>query len=261
MPYDSGRQENGISASAGCSWITVGGERMMLSAERAVFWPDAPGGRSTLLISDTHFGKAETFHEHGIPVPDGGTDYDLVRLKRLVTQFDVDRLIILGDLFHSSRNSSWERVSDFFRGFERPGMTYGNSLEHVGAPHEKDIERPGRMPGIGLEHQGGTNGKCLEHQDEPPGKGIELILVMGNHDIMLQSEYESIGFQCHRSLSFGPFLLQHQYHPKAGDGPKQTYRTSRHAPHGVRCETNSHEYGPHQNYSSSGNSPDRKSVV
>jgi len=176
--------------------MTLHGVPVLMTGERALFLPEAPcngttsgstggktdigndastdgstgdssdgstGGSSgvtpTLILSDTHFGKAETFQEHGIPVPTDHTDRDLNRLRQLVRAHAARRIIILGDLFHSTRNSSWDRV---LAGFQSMNKT-------------------------------------------------ELILVMGNHDIIHRNDYESIGFRCVPSMACGPFHLQH--HP------------------------------------------------
>ena len=176
--------------------MTLHGVPVLMTGERALFLPEAPcngttsgstggktdigndastdgstgdssdgstGGSSgvtpTLILSDTHFGKAETFQEHGIPVPTDYTERDLDRLRQLVCTHDARRIIILGDLFHSTRNSSWDRVLAGFQSMKK----------------------------------------------------TELMLVMGNHDIIHRSDYESIGFRCVSRMSCGPFLLQH--HP------------------------------------------------
>ncbi|MGF1569448.1 MAG: ligase-associated DNA damage response endonuclease PdeM [Nodosilinea sp.] len=54
----------------------------------------------SLLVSDIHLGKAETFQYHGLPVPSQINQATLQRLQDLCTQFQPDHLWILGDLFH-----------------------------------------------------------------------------------------------------------------------------------------------------------------
>jgi DNA ligase-associated metallophosphoesterase len=77
--------------------IEVKGERWMLLPEKAVWWP----ARHTLLVADTHFGKAATFRKAGIPVPGGTTAAMLARLSGIIQRTAVQRLIVLGDLVHS----------------------------------------------------------------------------------------------------------------------------------------------------------------
>jgi len=77
--------------------ISLGGERVVALAERALYWPTA----GTLFVADVHFGKDATFRQARRWVPPGTTEHDLERLARLIERHDVRRLVILGDAFHS----------------------------------------------------------------------------------------------------------------------------------------------------------------
>jgi DNA ligase-associated metallophosphoesterase len=77
--------------------ICIRGETLHLLPEKAVHWP----ARETLLVADTHFGKAATFRKFGIPVPDT-THATLERLSRVIQQTSAGRLIVLGDFIHSN---------------------------------------------------------------------------------------------------------------------------------------------------------------
>lgn len=77
--------------------ISVRGELLQMLPEKAVHWP----ARETLLVADTHFGKAATFRSFGIPVPDT-TLATLSRLTRILEQTSARRLVVLGDLIHSN---------------------------------------------------------------------------------------------------------------------------------------------------------------
>lgn len=76
--------------------MRVGGEEVALLGERAVWWPAA----RTLLAADLHWGKVETFHSFGIPVPGGVLADDLARLDRALERTGATRLLVLGDLVH-----------------------------------------------------------------------------------------------------------------------------------------------------------------
>ena len=54
-----------------------------------------------LVVADIHLGKAAAFRARGIPVPEGDTERDLVRLGNLVQETGARRLIVAGDLFHA----------------------------------------------------------------------------------------------------------------------------------------------------------------
>ena len=75
---------------------------------------------ATLLVADVHLGKAATFRNAGIPVPEGSAQADLARLERLVRDTAARRLIVLGDLFHA-RSGCTQAVFDEFAA-ARAGM-------------------------------------------------------------------------------------------------------------------------------------------
>ncbi|MEP6482857.1 MAG: ligase-associated DNA damage response endonuclease PdeM [Rudaea sp.] len=84
--------------------VDIAGETVHLLADRALFWPR----ERALLIADLHLGKADTFRSAGIALPSGGTRYDLRRLSAMLETTSATRLIVLGDLLHSSAiERSW----------------------------------------------------------------------------------------------------------------------------------------------------------
>jgi uncharacterized protein len=75
----------------------VRGQTLALLPERAISWTDA----STLLVADTHFGKAATFRRTGLAVPTGTTADALDRLDAALARTGASRVIFLGDLLHA----------------------------------------------------------------------------------------------------------------------------------------------------------------
>jgi len=75
----------------------VAGERLVLLPECAAYWERA----RTLLVADTHFGKAATFRAAGIPVPRGTTTASLARLDAAIARTDAARVVFLGDFLHA----------------------------------------------------------------------------------------------------------------------------------------------------------------
>ncbi|HUQ80397.1 MAG TPA: ligase-associated DNA damage response endonuclease PdeM [Gemmatimonadaceae bacterium] len=73
------------------------GERLVLLPERAAFWERT----ATLLVADTHFGKAATFRAAGIPVPRGTTTASLDRLDAALARTNARRIVFLGDFLHA----------------------------------------------------------------------------------------------------------------------------------------------------------------
>ena len=86
-----------MSSSASAAVADVAGERLVLLPECAAYWERA----RTLLIADTHFGKAATFRAAGIPVPRGTTTAALERLDVALARTAATRVVFLGDFLHA----------------------------------------------------------------------------------------------------------------------------------------------------------------
>ncbi|WP_285008470.1 ligase-associated DNA damage response endonuclease PdeM [Pedobacter faecalis] len=84
--------------------IDCNGEQLILSKERAIFWPR----ERMLIISDLHVGKSAHFRKSGVPVPDLVGTSDLKRLASLIREFEPATLLVTGDMFHNHLNSDVE---------------------------------------------------------------------------------------------------------------------------------------------------------
>lgn len=80
--------------------IEIKGEKLILSNQRALFWPK----ENALVLSDLHVGKTATFRKHGIPISRKVLEDDLEKLSNLINHFNAKKLIIVGDLFHAENN-------------------------------------------------------------------------------------------------------------------------------------------------------------
>lgn len=81
--------------------IELKGERIILLAQRALYWP----AQHTLIVADLHWGKSGHFRKHGIAIPGSTQTQDEIRLAQLIAHHHITRLIIAGDLFHSRHNA------------------------------------------------------------------------------------------------------------------------------------------------------------
>ncbi|MEB3360389.1 MAG: ligase-associated DNA damage response endonuclease PdeM [Synechococcales bacterium] len=77
--------------------LTLAHTTLTLLPEKAIYLPDW----QTLLVADLHLGKSETFQHYGIPIANRVNQDTLDRLSQLCQRFRPQRLVILGDLFHS----------------------------------------------------------------------------------------------------------------------------------------------------------------
>lgn len=86
-------------------------EELILFPEKVIYWPR----RSTIIVSDLHLGKSGHLRKNGIPVPSGTDTADLERLGGLIRHTMVERVLMLGDIFHSTYNPEWEHFVQFIR--------------------------------------------------------------------------------------------------------------------------------------------------
>lgn len=90
-------------------------QQLWLLPEKALYWKK----RNTLLVADLHIGKAGHFRKNGIPVPDQVNRSNLENLTGLLEQTGAERLVILGDLFHSKMNNEWQALVKWRKKYHR----------------------------------------------------------------------------------------------------------------------------------------------
>jgi len=85
------------------------GQSLILHPYKAIFWEE----QNALLIADLHLGKINHFVKHGIPLPKADDGQTLTRLQDLLVEYNPASVFMLGDLFHSDWNESWDDFVDF----------------------------------------------------------------------------------------------------------------------------------------------------
>lgn len=98
--------------------------QLALHPQKAVFWKS----EGALLLSDLHLGKINHFRRAGIPVPAKANDHNLEMLIDLIDRCKPERIVCLGDLFHSYYNAEWEVFGEVVRHFSgiRFDLVVGN---------------------------------------------------------------------------------------------------------------------------------------
>jgi DNA ligase-associated metallophosphoesterase len=91
--------------------IERNGEVIELMPEKALWLKN----RKVLMIADLHFGKINHFRKAGIPVPVKANDKNAEVLINLLSRLQPERVIFLGDLFHSHYNEEWEVLGQICR--------------------------------------------------------------------------------------------------------------------------------------------------
>ncbi|HTE00918.1 MAG TPA: ligase-associated DNA damage response endonuclease PdeM [Mucilaginibacter sp.] len=77
---------------------------LVLLPQKAIYWKQ----QKALVAADVHMGKVGHFRKAGIAVPRDMEQSDLAVLSDLIFEHKPEKLIFLGDLFHSDMNADWE---------------------------------------------------------------------------------------------------------------------------------------------------------
>ena len=115
--------------------IDLAGERVLLLAQKAVYWPR----ERMLVVADIHFGKAAAFRSFGIPVPHGTTTENLDALDALVVATGAAHVLFLGDFLHARAAHASATQAAMLAWRERRAdlaltLVRGNHDKHAGDP-------------------------------------------------------------------------------------------------------------------------------
>ena len=117
------------STSINFSW---NGTKLELYASQVLFIPST----RELLISDIHIGKAEYFQLNGIPITNNEDENNINRIYKLINKFKPNKVIILGDLFHSRHSLNKNLIYKVERLFN----TFKNKIELIEGNHDKGCQ-------------------------------------------------------------------------------------------------------------------------
>jgi hypothetical protein len=93
--------------------INLAGEDLLVSPRKVLYWPK----EKTLFLADCHFGKVAHFRLSGIGVPQEAGNQTFAELNQILVSLKPDRVVFLGDLFHSRVNQDFERFALWRNGF------------------------------------------------------------------------------------------------------------------------------------------------
>ncbi len=89
--------------------VEIQGERLTLLPQKAIYW----FSREMLVVSDIHLGKAGHFRKNGIAVSRKVHLHDIANLEKLILSHKPQKILFLGDLFHSTKNVEWNDFLNF----------------------------------------------------------------------------------------------------------------------------------------------------
>ncbi len=98
--------------------ISLEGHTLTLLPQKAIWWEE----EGALLIADLHLGKANHFRKAGLAVPHAPNVTNLENLIALLQAYQPQRVLFMGDLFHSHYNIEWESFGQVLSHF--PGTEF-----------------------------------------------------------------------------------------------------------------------------------------
>ncbi len=114
--------------------IQLASEDIELLPEKAFWWP----AEHLLGLSDVHLGKAESYRAAGVPLPSGAHRDDLQKISHLIHQYQIRKVVVLGDWIHNKHSLSRLVLEDFHAFFAVHGQIHWTLLlgNHEYGAHE-----------------------------------------------------------------------------------------------------------------------------
>ena len=196
--------------------VKINGTEFVLLPEKAVYWPES----GALLIADLHLGKVNHFRRSGVPLPDTPNAANMERFIGLIQRISPERVIFLGDLFHSHYNEEWEAFGQVLRHYPQISfeLVMGNhdimSL-HQYRKHELVLHEPLlQMKRFTLTHEPTeTDGFNIAGHIHP---GVRMV-GKGRQRLRFPCFYISESSQQMILPAFGAFTGMHPIKPKESD--------------------------------------------
>jgi len=117
---------------------TILNQRLYLLPEKAIYWEE----QNAILIADLHLGKITHFRKSGIAVPKGPDYKNWLTLTCLIQTYNPEKIIILGDLFHSNYNQEWKTFLEVIDAYSK--------IEWILVKGNHDILSKGKYESSGL---------------------------------------------------------------------------------------------------------------
>jgi len=104
--------------------IVLNGLECFLLPQKVLYIPQY----GLLVVSDWHLGKLTHFRKEGLFIPPVQIEEEIGRMELLLDELPVQRVVLLGDLFHSEWNEDWMQFTLFTQRYPRISflLTKGN---------------------------------------------------------------------------------------------------------------------------------------
>jgi DNA ligase-associated metallophosphoesterase len=140
--------------------LAIAGQTLRLHAGCFAEWRE----ENTIFIADAHLGKIQHFRRAGFNLPDDAGSDTFYRLSEILTTNRPDRLVFLGDLFHSDFNEDFPRFAQWRKQFTEtdvwliPGNHDRAGYRHLDSLGIR-IENPRTLGPFYLRHEPGETDK------------------------------------------------------------------------------------------------------
>lgn len=115
--------------------IKIQNESFVLHSSGTVYWEI----QDILIISDVHLGKVSHFRKHGIAIPQNAVNENFKRLTNVIEHFCPKKIIFLGDLFHSSKNTEWNLFKDWVNSCQSELILVAGNHDIIDEKHYTEI--------------------------------------------------------------------------------------------------------------------------
>src|SRR5690606_12670128 len=151
--------------------ITWAAHKLTLTNQKAIYWEK----QKTWILSDLDLGKAAHFRRHGIPIPSQIHHKGLDILEKLILHYQVDKVIIVGDLIHANQNGEVLDFKNFLQRFKEVQFLL------IKGNHDRIAERTIMDWGIaGIYDADEWDGLRFVHETQPcEGKSISGRIHLG----------------------------------------------------------------------------------
>ncbi|MEP3387937.1 MAG: ligase-associated DNA damage response endonuclease PdeM [Reichenbachiella sp.] len=85
-----------------------------LLPEKVIFWEE----QKALILSDLHIGKASHFRKAGVPISSHIHVNEFFVLDAIIEEFNPEKILFVGDLFHSDHNQEWDLFYNWAHNYE-----------------------------------------------------------------------------------------------------------------------------------------------
>ena len=116
--------------------IEIRNNKFTLHPSGSIFWE----AQNILLISDVHLGKIAHFRKNGLAIPESAILENFVRLDEVVALFNPNKIIFLGDLFHSQINNEWHFFADWVRSIDAEIILVEGNHDIIAKQHYSDLD-------------------------------------------------------------------------------------------------------------------------